>query len=53
MIGTWEILLIILMVLILFGENKIHDFVRNFNSGIKEFKKAANDLETTKTDQKE
>ncbi len=53
MIGTWEILLIILMVLILFGANKIPDFVRNFNSGIKEFKKAANDLETTKTDQNE
>tara|TARA_B110000014_G_C19743495_1_gene387707 strand:- start:330 stop:491 length:162 start_codon:yes stop_codon:yes gene_type:complete len=49
MIGTWEILLIVLMVLILFGANKIPEFIRNFNSGIKEFKKAANDIETTKT----
>ena len=51
MIGTWEILLIVLMVLMLFGANKIPEFVRNFNSSIKEFKKAANDIETTEIDQ--
>ena len=45
MIGTWEIMLIVLMILILFGANKIPDFVRALNSGIKEFKKATNNIE--------
>ena len=45
MIGTWEIILIVLIILILFGANKIPDFVRALNSGIKEFKKATNNIE--------
>ena len=45
MIGTWEILFIFLMILILFGADKIPDFFRGLNSGIKEFKKAANNIE--------
>ena len=45
MIGTWEIILIVLMILILFGANKIPDFVRALNSGIKEFKKATSNIE--------
>ena len=45
MIGTWEIILIVLMILILFGANKIPDFVRALNSEIKEFKKATNNIE--------
>tara|TARA_B100000900_G_C20294211_1_gene599421 strand:- start:244 stop:417 length:174 start_codon:yes stop_codon:yes gene_type:complete len=40
MIGTWEIILIILIVLILFGADKIPEFVKAINVGIKEFKKA-------------
>ena len=45
MIGTWEIILIVLIILILFGANKIPEFVRALNSGIKEFKKATNNIE--------
>ncbi len=45
MIGTWEIIVIVFIILILFGANKIPDFVRAFNSGVKEFKKAANNIE--------
>jgi|TARA_B100001540_G_C15635375_1_gene564082 sec-independent protein translocase protein TatA len=44
MIGTWEIILIVLMVLILFGANKIPEFMKALNSGIKEFKKATTNL---------
>jgi len=40
MIGTWEIILIILIVLILFGADKIPEFVKAINAGIKEFKNA-------------
>ena len=50
MIGTWEIILIFLIILILFGADKIPDFVRSLNSGIKEFKKAANNIEEMSPD---
>ena len=43
MIGTWEIILIILIILILFGPNKIPEFVKYLSNGIKEFKSAASD----------
>ena len=45
MIGTWEIIFIFLVILILFGADKIPEFVRSLNSGIKEFKKAASNIE--------
>tara|TARA_B100000029_G_scaffold433375_1_gene446188 strand:+ start:903 stop:1070 length:168 start_codon:yes stop_codon:yes gene_type:complete len=44
MIGTWEIILIILIILVLFGANKIPEFIRAVNSGIKEFKNATNNI---------
>ena len=50
MIGTWEIILIFLIILILFGADKIPDFVRGLNSGIKEFKKATNNIEEMSPD---
>jgi len=50
MIGTWEIIFIFLMILILFGADKIPDFVRSLNSGIKEFKKATNNIEKMSPD---
>jgi len=53
MIGTWEIILIFLMILILFGADKIPDFVRGLNSGIKEFKKAANNIEEMSSDNRD
>ena len=45
MIGTWEIILIILMILILFGANKIPDFFKALNLSMKEFKKAATNIQ--------
>ena len=50
MIGTWEIILIFLIILILFGADKIPDFIRSLNLGIKEFKKATNNIEEMSSD---
>ncbi|MBI4648169.1 MAG: twin-arginine translocase TatA/TatE family subunit [Bacteroidia bacterium] len=38
MIGTWQIVLIILVLLLLFGGKKIPDLMRGIGQGIKEFK---------------
>jgi len=44
MLGTWEIILIVLIILILFGPNKIPEFIKYLSNGIKEFKNAASDM---------
>jgi len=41
MIGPWQIGLIILVVLLLFGGKKIPELMKGLGSGIKEFKNAA------------
>lgn len=41
MIGTQEILLILVIVVLLFGAKKIPDLAKGLGTGIKEFKKAA------------
>ncbi|MBI4646335.1 MAG: twin-arginine translocase TatA/TatE family subunit [Bacteroidia bacterium] len=38
MIGTWQIVLIILVLLLLFGGKKIPDLMKGLGQGIKEFK---------------
>lgn len=43
--GFWEILLIVILVLILFGHSKIPDLMKNLANGINIFKK---ELKTTK-----
>ena len=40
-LGTQEILLIILLVLILFGAKKIPEIMRGLGQGIREFKQAS------------
>ncbi len=40
MIGTGEILVILVVVLILFGGKKLPEFARSLGQGIREFKKA-------------
>lgn len=37
----WELILILLVVVLLFGAKKIPEMMRGLGSGIKEFKKAA------------
>jgi sec-independent protein translocase protein TatA len=42
-LGTFEIILIIAVVLLLFGGKKIPELMKGLGSGIKEFKNAAKD----------
>lgn len=47
-IGPWQIVLIVLVVLLLFGGRKIPELMRGLGSGIKEFKEASKDEESSK-----
>jgi len=44
-LGTGEIILIALVILILFGANKIPEFMRGLGRGVSEFKKASRDIQ--------
>lgn len=41
MIGGWELIVTLVVVLILFGGKKLPDFARNLGKGMREFKKAS------------
>ncbi|HAN17857.1 MAG: preprotein translocase subunit TatA [Bacteroidetes bacterium GWC2_33_15] len=43
MLGAWEIILIVLVVLLIFGGRKIPELMKGLGQGIKEFKKATKD----------
>jgi len=45
-IGFREILLILLIILILFGAKRIPEMMRAMGEGVKEFKKAARDIQS-------
>ena len=49
MIGTWEIIVIVLVILVLFGADKIPQFIRALTSGMKEFKNAASNIQDSST----
>lgn len=51
-IGPWQIALIVVIVLLLFGGKKIPELMRGLGSGIKEFKDASKE-EDSKGDKKE
>lgn len=44
-IGTWEIILICLVVLLLFGGKKIPELMRGLGKGVKNFKEGMKDVE--------
>src|SRR4030095_1911335 len=44
MLGGWEIVLILAVVLILFGAKKLPELAKGLGQGIKEFKKATKDV---------
>jgi sec-independent protein translocase protein TatA len=46
-IGPWQIVLVVLIVLLMFGGRKIPELMRGLGSGIKEFKDASKDDDTT------
>jgi sec-independent protein translocase protein TatA len=50
--GIWEILLIVLLVIVLFGSAKIPGMMKNLANGVKVFKKEIKDEKPTKTKQK-
>ena len=43
-LGSTEIILILLVVLLLFGAKKIPDLMRGFGQGIREFKDASKEI---------
>jgi len=43
-IGTFEILIILFIILLLFGAKKLPELAKGLGKGIKEFKKASNDI---------
>jgi len=49
-IGPWQIALIVVIVLLLFGGKKIPELMRGLGSGIKEFKDASKEEDKTKED---
>ena len=51
-IGPWQIALIVLAVLLLFGGKKIPELMRGLGSGIKEFKDASKEDESIKDNNK-
>lgn len=45
MIGPWQVVLIVLIVLILFGGKKIPELMKGLGRGMKEFKDATKEIE--------
>ncbi|WP_194768181.1 twin-arginine translocase TatA/TatE family subunit [Tamlana sp. I1] len=52
-IGPWQIALIVVVVLLLFGGKKIPELMRGLGSGIKEFKDASKEEEDVSANKKE
>ncbi|MGB6084274.1 twin-arginine translocase TatA/TatE family subunit [Moheibacter sp.] len=51
-LGGWEILIVVLVILLLFGGRKIPELMKGLGSGIKEFKDATKDDDSKKADSK-
>ena len=45
MVGPWQIILIVALVVLLFGGRKIPELMKGLGGGVKEFKKAMRDEE--------
>ena len=45
MLGGWEIILIMAVILLLFGAKKLPELAKGLGQGIKEFKKATTDVQ--------
>ena len=51
--GQTELLWILIAVLVLFGAKKIPEFARGLGKGVKEFKKAKDDIEDSTSELKD
>ena len=47
-LGTWQIVLLVVLVVLLFGGGKIPELMRGLGSGIKEFKDASKEEQEDK-----
>ncbi len=45
-LGTWEIIVIVLVVLLLFGAKRIPELMRGMGKGVKSFKDGMKEIET-------
>lgn len=45
MLGTWEILVIVLIILLLFGARRIPELMKGLGKGVKSFKDGMNDVD--------
>lgn len=52
-LGTWEIILIVLFVLLLFGGKKIPELMKGLGKGVKSFKDGVNGVEDKQEEKKE
>ena len=43
-LGPWEIVIVVLVIIILFGDKKIPELARGLAKGLKEFRKTTKDL---------
>jgi len=48
-LGTQELLIILVIVLVLFGANRLPDLARSLGSSMKEFKKGMNEVSKDET----
>lgn len=48
-IGPWQVVLIVLVVILLFGGKKIPELMKGIGQGMKEFKKATSNDDSEKT----
>ena len=48
-LGTWEIIIIVLVVLLLFGGKKIPEFMNGLGKGVKSFKDGINGIDAKGT----
>ena len=52
MIGTWEIILIVLVILLIFGGKKIPELMKGLGKGVKSFKDGVNGKEDDEKEKK-
>ena len=50
-LGTWEIILIVLVVLLLFGGKKIPELMKGLGKGVKSFKDGVNGVDEVKSEE--
>ena len=53
MLGTWEIILIVLVILLIFGGKKIPELMRGLGKGVRSFKDGMNDKSEASEPEKE